>query len=47
MSFKKVPASAAWSRKGKVFRRVNLKISKEIKETWDILVSVGSGKHGH
>ncbi|CAH3190262.1 unnamed protein product [Porites lobata] len=30
-------------RKGKVSRGVNLKMSKEIKETWDVLVPVGSG----
>ena len=31
-------------RKGK---GVNLKMSKEIKETWDVLVPVGSGMHDH
>ena len=34
-------------RKGKVSRGVNLKMSKEIKETWHVLVSVGSGKRDH
>ena len=34
-------------RKGKVSRGVNLKMSKEIKETWDVLVPVGSGKRDH
>ena len=31
-------------RTGKVSRGVNLKMSKEMKETWDVLVPVGSGK---
>ena len=34
-------------RKGKVSRGVNLKMSKEIKETWAVLVPVGSGKRDH
>ena len=34
-------------RNGKVSRGVNLKMSKEIKETWDVLVPVGSGKRDH
>ena len=42
-----MPASAHGRRKGKVSRGVNLKMSKEIKETWDVLVPVGSGKRDH
>ena len=34
-------------RKGKVSRGVNLKMSREIKETWNVLVPVGSGKRDH
>ena len=34
-------------RKSKVSRGVNLKTSKEIKETCDVLVSVGSGKRNY
>ena len=34
-------------RKGKVSRGVNLKMSKEIKETWDVLVPVSSGERDH
>ena len=33
-------------RKGKVSRGVNLKMSKEIKETWDVLVPAGSVYYG-
>ena len=34
-------------RKGKVSVGVNLKMSKEIKETWDVLVPVSSGERVH
>ena len=34
-------------RKSNVSRGVNLKMSKEIKETWDVLLTVGSGKRDH
>ena len=34
-------------RKGKVSRGVNLKMSKEVKETLDVLLPVGSGKRDH
>ena len=34
-------------RKSKVSRGVNLKTSKEIKETCDVFVPVGSGKHNY
>ena len=34
-------------RKGNVSRGVNLKMSKEIKETWDVLVPVSSGERDH
>ena len=33
--------------KGKVSRGVNLKMSKEIKEIWDVLVPVSSGERDH
>ena len=33
--------------KDRVSRGVNLKMSKKIKETWDVLVPVGSGKRDH
>lgn len=33
--------------KGKVSRGVNLKMSKEIKETWDIFVPISSGERNH
>ena len=34
-------------RKGKISRGINLKMSKEIKEIWDVLVPVSSGERDH